>query len=582
MSRRGSHTGRGLLPALLLLASSAVGAGPLTVTIEGVDGELADNVRGLLSLTAYEGEELTPARLRSLLAGTPEDVTTALQPFGYYQPEVETELASAPEADRVIVRVTPGQRTQIDTLDIRIEGPGREDATLQQQAREFPLQPGEPVLHADYESGKRELRRYALDRGYLDAKYRESVLAVQPEAQRAEIRLRLASGERYRFGEIDLQQDVLRESLLRRYLPFTSGDYYSTDELLSLQTRLYNTGYYELVEIEPLRDQGTAGSVPIVVRMTPEDRHLYRAGIGFATDTGPRVSLGYENRRINDRGHRWTSDAQISGVRVDWNTRYYIPIDDPTTDSLSFAGGVRSTEIENRSNDILALGIARLNVFDRWQRTLKLDLERETYDFGPAFDEDDSVLLLPGMGWTYARIDDVRDPTRGFRWSLETIGALEQLLSDATFLQATSDTRYLRQLWPNGRVILRNQLGATLTGAFDDLPLSKRFYTGGDYTVRGYDYLTLGERDDSGSKVGGKYLATASAEYEHYLRGNLGAAVFYDVGSAFTTFDKLFSAPGVGLRYKTPVGPVRFDIAFPLDAEAEDSFRLHLTLGTNL
>jgi len=173
-------------------------------------------------------------------------------------------------------------------------------------------------------------------------------------------------------------------------------------------------------------------------------------------------------------------------------------------------------------------------------------------------------------------------PSRGSRIGVDLLGSADALGSDVSFLQARLAGKWVHRVSDAGRVILRGEVGSTLVDTVEDLPASKRFYAGGDQSIRGYGFEELGPTDASGNVVGGKYLLVGSVEYERRLFGKWGAAVFYDAGNAFNAIDEGFNhGTGIGLRWNSPVGPVRIDLAVAL-SKPGDPLRLHFVIGPDL
>ncbi len=206
----------------------------------------------------------------------------------------------------------------------------------------------------------------------------------------------------------------------------------------------------------------------------------------------------------------------------------------------------------------------------------------EEEDFDVADDEGRTTLLTPGIGWTKIWADNAVDTRRGLRVYLDIRGAHETLISDTSFLQFRIQLKYIRGLWAGGRVIVRGEGGSSLVREFSALPSSVRFFAGGDHSVRGYAFNSLGPENERGDVVGGRHLLSGSIEYEHKIRGNWSAAVFYDAGNAIDSIsDAIKSGAGFGVRWKSPVGPVRVDLAFPL-SQSERDWRIHLSVGPDL
>jgi translocation and assembly module TamA len=189
---------------------------------------------------------------------------------------------------------------------------------------------------------------------------------------------------------------------------------------------------------------------------------------------------------------------------------------------------------------------------------------------------------MPGIGWRRTRADNEIRPQRGSRLSFEVRAAADQLGSDTSFLQAIAGGKWVWSLPSAARILVRAELGLTEERAFADLPPSVRFFAGGDNSVRGYDFEALGPTDADGKVVGGSSLVVGSIEYERPLVGRWALALFVDSGNAFAdaNFEPRTGA-GLGVRWQSPLGPIRVDVAHPFD-DPTTRWRLHVTLGPDL
>lgn len=338
-------------------------------------------------------------------------------------------------------RVDPGAPVRLSEVAVELAGQGQTDPELRAVLAAFPLKPGDVADHRRYEDGKTRLRRRALSTGYLDATFDPAELRVDPAAGTAAARLTLNTGPRYTFGPVRLEQDILDPAFLARFVPFAPGDFYNVRELLDLQYALDDTEYFSRVEVVPHPEQAVDGAVPIEVALDPNQRHKYTFGIGYGTDTGPRGTLGWDNRRVNSLGHRWRSQLKLAQVDASAQFSYLIPIDNPATDSLDLNGGLRETRVEDRTSRITSVGIARNDRDPPWQRNLRLNLEHESFELADGGEDEQLLSLLPGANWTYTRADDPVYPRDGLRWSLDLLGSVSPDASP--FAQALSETRWV-------------------------------------------------------------------------------------------------------------------------------------------
>jgi translocation and assembly module TamA len=223
-------------------------------------------------------------------------------------------------------------------------------------------------------------------------------------------------------------------------------------------------------------------------------------------------------------------------------------------------------------------------------RTLGLHLLTGTFDIidpngNKALEEHGTTTLLyPELVLERKRADDPLFVRDGYSLTLTARGG-PQLISATDFAQVRADGKYIKGIGKNQRVILRASIGATQVGDFDKLPPELRFFAGGDRSIRGYSYQTIGPHNDNGLVIGGEDLIVGSAEYEYYFTRNWGIAVFADAGDAFTGFStyKTRIGSGLGLRWRSPVGMVRVDLGTPIhDPDGRSGVELHLTIGPDL
>lgn len=570
-----------VLVLCLVLAKSAF-ALTLTVKVSGLEADELQNV--LLFLDIYKEKDnpkLLPSRLHRLHALAPKQIKRALEPFGYYRAEVSAQLTQSVDAWEASYRVVPGPALPISRLDIQVTGQGRDDPRFQALQQKLPNELGQTLNHPRYEEAKHALQRLAASRGYLDAAFVKSRISVDTKAYTATIELHFETGKRYAFGSVKFTQgsDAMDEAFLARYITFKQGDSYSNRTLLALRAALTDSDYFSQVEIRPLRDQTIDNEVPIEIALVSRKRGRYRIGLGFGTDTGPRVSFGH-TRRLNRRGHKLDLNMKLSERLNSATLQYKIPLQNPVTEQLAFAGSVIDEKTDSRDSQTFKLGMNHTIARGAWQETKSLTFERE--NFSVANESETSNLLFPGIGWTRTDTDDRLFPSHGSRVSVNLLGSVNALGSDVSFLQARLAGKWVQRVSDAGRVILRGEVGTTLVDTAEDLPASKRFYVGGDQSIRGYGFEELGPTGASGDVVGGKHLLVGSAEYEHRLFGKWGAAVFYDVGNAFNAIDEDFNhGAGIGLRWNSPVGPVRIDLAVAL-SKPGNPLRLHFVIGPDL
>lgn len=605
-SRVVRHPGR-LLPALLL-ALPLLGAGALPafaqekvrIEVDGLERDLRRNVVATLSLEeAREDDDLSEERIRRLHARSPEEIAVALEPFGFYRPDVRSTLTRDGAVWVARYEVDPGPPLTVGSRDLQVAGAGAEDPVFRQLVRDFPLTEGERLLHPEYEAGKAAFDDYASRNGYLDAEFDVSEIRVDRAANTSAVVLHYDTGPRYRFGPVVFHQDFLDPDVLRGYDTLERGAPFDLDEVLRMQNALSDSPYFQRVEVVPDPERAENLEVPVDVNLTAAKPRRWTAGVGYGTDTGPRGTVGLELRRINRRGHRGRSEVRVSDIEQSFQATYEVPGRFPRTDTLSYQAGYREETNDDIRSESLLVGATLSRARGDWAEAYSLDLRREDFRVGP--DSGRADLLLPQASGTLIDADDRIYASRGHRLRLTLRGTDEAIGSNVSFVQGEVEGKLIRAFARDFRFIARTRLGWTQTDEFRELPALYRFFAGGDQSVRGYGYQSLGPRvcedgtsADSGCgggptfNVGGEALLSAGAEVEYtyleewkFLR-KWGVAAFYDTGNAFEDLSgDLESGAGVGLRWLSPIGPIRADVAWAL-TEPGTPLRFHLTVGPDL
>lgn len=570
------------LLAVLLLALALSAQAEVKIELSGLDQTQRAAVIESLSLNRVAQEDaVTPARVRYLYARGEGEIRRTLQAFSHFSPNIESSLVRRGDDWVARYQVDPGPRARIvaATLENRGEGSRRGDFDAWLRAPE--LQVGAPLDQQAHDRIKTAVLEQAAASGYYDARFERALVQVDPATQEARIELILDTGPLYRVGEFRYTTAPVRQSLLARYQTLAVGDAVSTDQLLRMQRGLFDSGYFSSVEIEPHWDQADADQrIPIDVKLKANKRSAYRFGLGYGTDTGARLSASQNRRWVNDRGHRLASTLKLSELSNSLDSRYLIPGPDPLTDSYQLRGLYEEETTDSADTRKWSLGLEEQKSRGRHQLTYGLSLEEETFSIG-SNPEQTTRLLVPALGWQWVRADNRLDPRRGYRLGAELSGGAERLLSDISFVQLHAEAKGVRALGDRWRLLARAEAGATAVSDFRQLPASRRFFAGGDSSVRGYAYRSLSPEDSDGDARGGRYLLVGSLELDYRVKTNWRGGLFWDTGNAFDSFSTaLKSSLGVGVRWQSPIGPVRLDLAQPLD-DAE-SVRLHFTLGPDL
>ncbi len=567
------------------------------VDLDGLDRDLKKNVEAFLALDTVR-ERTAPVEVQRFLRSAPELIRDALRAFGHYRPVVDVSLAD-PDAQIATIRISvdPGPRVQIANVDVRVTGEGASLPEFERFLAALPVGAGMPLSHADYASLKRTLLTIAGDKGFVDARFETAELRVSVEQEKAWIDLVLATGSRYFFGDIGFTQDVLDPDVMRRFVRIEPGQPFDIEQLLALQRDLTTSGYFGNIRLESDMDHPKGYRIPVTVNVEPRKRFKYSLGAGYSTDRDLRGRLGIQDRRLNRRGHRW--NGEVLGYRDYMKSRlgYNIPLQDPAFDALLFDLDV---EQDDAVDDPAVLIRQTMAVEAAWRRRSRSGWVERFFVVldhisEKQIDNDDpgktvnvtNNLVIPGVTWRNSRADNPVFTTDGFRWRTtiratdDTIGATQ----DISFLQIELSGKRVNSFLGKYRLLTRGDAGVLLMddNLLDNLATKYQFFAGGDNSIRGYDYNSV--VDTSDTRRGGRFLFAGSIEVDRQIASSRWRiAAFYDTGNAvenFRQFNTLKHGAGIGVRWNSPIGPLRLDLAFPLFDPAKE-FRLHFTMGPDL
>ena len=551
------------------------------VRIRGVRAALEENVRARLSLIQDPPEPLTDARLSYLLRQAPAEILEALEPFGYYDAKVAIETARRGAVVDLAIAIQRGPPVRVRVQDIALEGAGGEDPALAAEQRDFRPAVGQVLDHRVYAESKGEIQRLLLGRGYFDAEPGTQRVSVHRAERAADIELAWRTGPRYVYGETTFVDSHIDERVLRRYLPYRPGEPFRQEDLVALHQALASLEYFGLVDIQPQPQAGGVGVAPIEVGLTAAKRTAYRVGLSYGTDYGAAIEAGMERRYVNRAGHKLDVDLALGQRRTLAGVVYRVPTLSGPIGWWTAGLTVREEEFGDFGPTQRAeLVVGRNGEWEGFTFSAEAHVLKERFELGGV--SRDSTLVFPQFHVEWSEGDHPLYPRRGLGWSATARAGHSAIGSDADFAQVLANITWIHPVGERNRLIVRGSAGGTWTDEFDALPPSLRFFAGGDRSVRGYGFREIGPRDAEGRVLGGKHLLVGSVEYEHMFNDSWGMAAFVDAGDAFTSteFDARIGV-GAGVRWRSPVGPVRVDVGVGLD-DPDRAVRLHLTIGPEL
>jgi translocation and assembly module TamA len=570
-----------LLILLLCWLPSWVSAQQVVVNVEGDYPELKSNAEAFIG----EVEGRSAGNLRRYAPTAVNQAREALRALGYYRPLIDWRIEEGDSGTTatLTLSITPGEPVRVSSRIVEIRGEAAADARLTSDLPPHPAE-GDILNHGDYANLRDTIQTRARRRGYFDGRFVTRTLEVDPARRSAEITLIYESGQRYQLGEVTFEEGHWFEiELLRDFVTFEPGTPYHADEIARLNKDLLNSGYFSNVDINISPQEAENGVIPVSVGLTRREARSVSAGVGFSTDVGPRFRGTWREHWINPMGHKRGAETELSVPRQNLSTWYELPLDPPMTDLIRLTAGYQREDIENVESELLTLGQQWQHQLDNgWLQVLSLRWEGERFNIGND-EKGTSTLLLPGAGYSKIHADSPLDPSRGYRLQFDVTGSHRAVLSDVDILHVNALVKGLFTLAGKHRFVGRFQAGAVATNRFSDVPPSLRFFAGGDQSVRGYGYETLSPENENGVPVGGRFLMVGSGEYQYQFADQWRAAVFVDHGNAVNDLnDPLATGVGIGVRWISPVGPLRFDVAKGLDREFGGEWRIHFSMGPEL
>ncbi len=573
---------RQLCVVSLLLASGVASAANVRLQVEGLTGALQKNVRAQLS--TIESDEVTPDR--RFRARVDDAIREGLKALGYYEPTIDFDLRPPPAKGRqvLIARVSPGEPVKIGGTNVVLRGGAREDRDYLDLLQDRPAV-GTVLDHSDYEGFKKDLTRVALRKGYFDSQFNKSQLGVSLDRHQAFWDIDYDSGQRYRFGDVTFEGSQIRDEYLQNLVPFKKGDFYESKDLAELNRRLSATGWFNSVVVAPEFEKSRQTRVlPLHGVVSPRTENTVETGVGYSTDVGPRVKATWKKPWMNSYGHSLTTSASISSPEQQLDFSYKIPLlNNPLEQYYLVQGGFKRTDLNDTEADSTTLALSRYwDLSSGWQRAINL---RWSLDhFTQANVTNTTMLLYPGVMISRTRSRGGLMPTWGDSQRYSVDYSNSAWGSDVDFVVLQAQNAWIRTLYDRHRFVVRGNLGWIETGDFDKVPPDLRFFAGGDRSIRGYKYKSIAPKDDEGKLIGASKLATGSLEYQYNVTGKWWGAAFVDSGEAVSDIRRsdFKTGAGVGVRWESPVGPIKLDFAVPVGDKEEHGLQFYIGLGPEL
>ncbi len=560
---------------------------PYQVKIEGLqDSKLRSEAKSVSDTVGMKNRP--PKSLRLLRRRADRDrerFVKLLRSKGYYGSQVGVEIDPELKPVQVTFHFDPGPVYRIQSVEINIEGSAPPELTLP-EPEAVGLAYGKPLETRTVLDAESELLRVLKTKGYPFPRVADRRVVVDHAKRSASVGFHLALGPSAAFGPTTITGlKSVEESLIQKKIPWKTEDRFNADLFPKLRHRLAALGLFSTIRILPAETLDESGHLPVSIELTERKHRSIGAGVSYRTDERLGGQVMWEHRNLFGRGRRLRFSGAASNFTRNAEGLFRIPSFYLENQNLNLNARLAKDTPPAYSSDNLK-SILALDREIGEDRLISLGIgfkEASVEQLG--IEEDFRLFFLPAKAyWDYS--DNLLDPSRGGRLNLGLTPFTDTLNTDLHFVKG--EIGY-RQYYPIERIPVvlagRVLMGIIAGAERNDIPADERFYAGGGGSIRGYFYQTVGPLVDE-TPVGGKYLFEISGEIRGRISERLGLVAFLDGGSAFegNPFDsgeKLLWGAGLGIRYNTPIGPLRLDIGFPLNrrGDFDDPFQVYINLG---
>ncbi|MDM0043133.1 BamA/TamA family outer membrane protein [Variovorax dokdonensis] len=582
-------------------AGRADGRDAFSLEVQSPDSKISDYLEQHLELQRYRQlDDLGANEVSRLMVAAESNARELLNTLGYFTPTLTLSLQETPEDKkaprRVRVEVEPGPLTKVDKVAIEFDGAVADDpkdAAQRSGIRAgWRLPAGQTFTQSRWDGAKSTGIRALAAKRYPRARIKDSQADIDADAAKASLAVRYDSGPAYRFGPLTVsgaqRYDV---DAARRIARLPVGQDYDEQKLLDAQLRLASSGYYDSVFLTMDTSEGVdPNAAPVTAQVREAPLQKVVLGVGFTSDSGPRVSMDHIHNQMPILGWRAVSKFSYDKNTQLLNTEWRALPDDSGWHWFDLGEIKRENNAGTYTVDSARIRSGRAKADGHIDRSVFAQYD---YSMSKGVDPPPSASSLSiNWGWTGRYFDNSAAPTKGMGLAVE-LGLGYTLLGERLpYTRAYG--RWLGILpigsvdTPTGaarrpRLAMRLEGGAVSAKDEAQIPQTQLFLTGGDTTVRGYSYRQIGVDADNGQILAGRYLGVASIEwqqpivYDQKLTDYEGV-LFVDAGSVADRPGNLQPkiGAGFGVRWRSPVGPVQADLAYGFDVK---DVRLHLRFG---
>lgn len=552
------------------------------INIVGVDAGLKTNILRSLNST----ENIIPLSILGFPQSDNYILTKArgaLQALGYYQAELT--ITSVSQSKTLTIDLNAPVRWHNTDIALNCASEIVELSTL---ISKHPFSKGKVLNHGDYSQFKSTLQRHAQELGLLNANFSVNTLRIDIANQQANVNWVFNCGEQYLINNITIEGSVLSHDLINGYSTIKAGKPYSQREIIASQQALNRSGFFKSVVAEQTVNHETK-MVDVNLSIIDTDKYELKTLLGYGTDTGGKLGISWRDRRVNNKAHQYVASVDFNKVKLDnadihATFQYQIPLKKANSQWLNLVSyQIENEEIGRSKTFTLESALAnKLNAhwFSQWTITVAQEQLQSNADVNSSLQ-----YIVPSWQLNYYSVADPFSAINGWRWQSTIRFSSEELSNpDIKFLQTEQKLKRIWSLNNDWRVLVRGRLGTTWmdTETFNSsMPSNYRFFAGGDVSVRGYKHQSLSPLENLVA-IGGKHTLSSGIELDYLFKEDFRWAIFSDQGNAFDNWRdwKLYKSIGTGLRWVTPIGAIRLDVAKALDGNKY--WRFHVTIGPDL
>ena len=543
--------------------------------------ELVDTISQSVDLVRWQSyADMTDDLLDRLARQAVDQAREAVSTAGYFTPSIDVAIDRKTTPITVTLHVVPGEPTRIANVSITVTGPAADDggagaAAIAELRRQWQLPRDAVFRQTAWDNAKVRALATLAASPYAGAKIAASEARVDPDTRTAELSVEIASGPPFRIGRIDVSGLKRYDAnLVRNYSTLRPGDPYSGAALDQFMRRLNGTGYFASARAAIDTEPATADDATLNVAVIEAPTRKIEGGIGYSTDTEFRVNGSYRNVDIDGHATQLNAEARIETLLQSASLRFVRP---PNAAGWIDAAIVKDehTNLNELRTKTASVGVRRQTIDERnqWQYGAQF-IDDQQAPVGA--DESKSHALYVDVERIWRRVDDLVAPTLGWIFDAQA-GAGVPGISTRGFGRAVARFAAWYPLGIDYQLTARAEGGVVFGASRQEVPSTLMFRTGGDTTVRGYAFDSLGVTAGQAT-VPGRYFIVTSVEATRWINATWGIATFIDAGNAFDDARdfRLDLGYGVGARVRTPIGPFRFDIAYGQESR---QVRVHFSVG---